>query len=788
MNWKNKKIILLSATILVLILGFLFINSNSKTVNAQATAVHPSLLFHESEIPGLKQKINDGKSFDDTAFDYLISRANAISTYPLPSQIVGSYYGIHTIPFLALAYQLSDDSNPNKYTYRDKCKIGVLYIVDNPEWEPYRGEDPHWQSHRLYSITLGFDMCFDNATADERQRVITELESYMTHATNRWNWPWYTKKFPPYGNNGGVLAGSTIGMASIVMRGESTNTTLLDNALQLSDDILEFNLAHIFDEKGAYTEGSLYAGFAMRFFVPYIEARIRYDGYDYSQLNEVKEIVNWMAYGIRPNQYSWINNLNDALYSTYPYHFHNTVIDWAIAKYNSGVAKWLYTQTISKWNYWSNRDVMATVLYNNDISAVNPGNVLANSELFPHRGLYYYRTGWPNVNQTSNDSVFSLYSGKFWSGHAQMDQGQFALWSKGENFITDTGYGSRFSQAHNLVLIDDKGQHTAGASCGTDGLINHYLLGDFADYVSSDNSAAYNTYSEFNAPDQPLEGGDWSYCYSNANPVQKANRYVLSVKKSEVGEYFVILDDIQKDNAVHKYDWNLHTSIGNTISTIANPVVITGSNKGNKLNMYFINPSHGSITFNESNHNNNNSDGYTKRLKSTINAINPEFFVLLFPKKASGETSFTQSNFAVANGYGAKLNWANGYKDYIIYNRSGSFSAENIASDGRFTLVRKNNDSDITKFSLAEGSSLSVNGFNIVSVNNGTASMSSDGQTINISDSLNEYVIYGPNVSSVVGSTGEEIYFSKANGFVYINTSPPPDTTPPAAVTNLKAR
>jgi hypothetical protein len=132
--------------------------------------------------------------------------------------------------------------------------------------------------------------------------------------------------------------------------------------------------------------------------------------------------------------------------------------------------------------------------------------------VWAQRGLYYYRSGWPS-GATSNDIVMSFYSGKFQGGHAQEDQNQFALRAYGNSFAIDHGAGStaKESESHNMVFIDGKGQHNAGSSIGTDGAISDYILGDFADAVTGDATAAYTTYSEFNAPNYPIAGTDWSW-------------------------------------------------------------------------------------------------------------------------------------------------------------------------------------------------------------------------------------------------------------------------------------
>ena len=163
--------------------------------------------------------------------------------------------------------------------------------------------------------------------------------------------------------------------------------------------------------------------------------------------------------------------------------------------------------------------------------------------------MYYYRTGWPFLFD-SDDVVFSFYSGVFHGGHAQEDQNQFVLSGYGKRWVVDCGAASaaaptpKQTEAHNLILVDGLGQHNAGSSIGTDGDIAAWLLSGFADYLRGDASAAYATYSPFNAPGVPFPFSDWSWGYDGGNPLERADRLCLVVKGPEAPPYVLVADDI----------------------------------------------------------------------------------------------------------------------------------------------------------------------------------------------------------------------------------------------------
>lgn len=768
-------------------------------LRAAETAIHPRLLFLDSEIPALQTKIEDGLARDDAAFDYIISQADLLANENNTTTLVGSTFGLNNLPILGLAYQLSADSNPNRAAYRTKCQAIMTSIRMTYSPTGVEGgvtDSVYESSMRLVVLSEGFDWCYDDVSGAARSLMVSEIESYISHATSGENQPWANdwqdKRFHPYNQNKGFMALGALGLASIVLRGETANTALLDDGLALADEILSVNLSGLLQDDGAYDEGVLYASWSMRFLIPYIEARIRYDGVDYSTDPGIANVVNWLAYEVRPSTDSRVNNLNDTLYSTYPLSLHNTVMSWAQTRYNSGVAKWLYEKTGMAMDYGRQRDNVAIVLWDKDIAAVNPSTQLPQSNLFANRGLYYYRTGWPDVGQTeTNDSVFSLYAGKFWGGHAQEDQGQFTLYSKYEDFVVDTGLSTtaKNTSGHNLVLIDGADQHNAGSTIGTDGSIVASLVNPFSDYIHTDLAAAYTTHSPFNDNGYPWPLSDWSWGHTGANPVVKAQRTALSIKHSEVGEYFVIYDDIIKDGGTHTYDWQLHTRPTNTINAASNPIVITGSSQGSTLSLYLANPDFNQVTVTQATFTTNNSDGDTKRLKVSAVTDNPRFFVILFPR-ANGlsEPTVTMTSLAFSGGRGAQLSWSNNYTDYLVHSDAQTpVTTNNISADGLMSVVRKNNLGAVTKFSLNEGSSLIVDSIAVVTVTGGMASVASDGATITVSDSTLDYIVAGQGINSVFDASGNALAFTENNGFIYINASPPSDVAAPNAINDLIA-
>lgn len=777
-SWRRS---LLLAVALAAVTGLALV-PGSAPVKA-AARLHPRLLFTPADIAALRQKVTNGIGADDTEFQRNGAQAVTLLSYS-DGALLGAYWGVYNVTQLGLAYRLAPDSDTNKPRFRNKCQELLSYIATTygPE-----AANAHDSSLRLFALSLGFDLCFDelpdaSPVPANRQEVIDEIIAYLRpdpdYQTSLPWFDWWTRSTPPYTSNKGVILGSAMGLGSIVLRGETDQTAILDEALAWGHTMVLNNFNAVYDADGSYREGELYGPFATRYLIPYVEARARYDGVDLSTRDELKNFGNWLAYGILPTSAGYSIMSNNGNYSLHVVAWNDTYQSWAQTKYGSQVARYVYDYTSGLYDYGYQHDRMAAILWNQGPATAEPSSELPDSRLFRGRGFYIYRTGWPAPWETaSDDTVFTLYAGSFGGGHAQEDQGTFSLYSKRTWFSRDSGYaaGAEQSEGHNLVFIDNAGQHFASRSIGTEGRIPAWNLGPFADYLQADTKDAYTTYSPLNAPNYPFPGSDWSWGYQGANPVQRANRHVLVVKASaEAPEYFILYDDIVKDGNPHTYDWTMHTEQGFTLSTAANPIVVTGTGATppRRLKVRFANPPFGNLTFSSAPYDLGSVDPDTTRIKATVSGVtNPNFFVALQPviDGATPEPTFSVPS-GVSNALAARYAWATATDDVYV-RQSGNIQHVALSSDAQMLLVRRDGVGAIAKFSLGQGSFLQEGAATLVQVSGGTASVTSDGTTVSVSDPNRQYVIYGPAVTRVT-SNRELLAFQRAGNFVYLNASP----------------
>ncbi len=789
---------------------------NSQAVSTQAetpgrstvsdssyAAHHPRILFTPGEIPALQAKVHDGGA-DDTAYSFIRILLQYIYSGSTSEALLGDgYYGLSVIPNYGLGSVLQ---SPADTAARDRGRSLTVYIADH--WGP--DGDNFGSALRLRSLVLGYDMFFEAASEAERSAIRDEIRSYMDLMLDDSQYEIWA--YRPYLANKTAMLAASLGLAAICLDGE-TDPSVVDAALERADELVSTWLWYQVDEKGSYNEGSLYGSWSMRNLVYYFWARLRYDGFDYAANTRIRNMENWFAYELHPNGGGAVNNIQDCSYLESPLAQNTTYFDWAMTAWGSRLSAYIWEHVAGTYGYnaGDEADKAGTVIWHKTLTPLQPDSVLPESMVWEHRGLYYYRTGWPTAAK-SNDILFSFYSGKFQGGHAQEDQNQFTLHAYGAPFAIDHGLGTTpiQSEAHNMVLIDGSGQHAAGGSIGTDGDLKRYLTNGFSDYLMGDATEAYTTHSPLNNMAYPFPWSDWSWGYTGANPVLHAYRSFFVVRDPATPPYVILIDDIDKDTAPHTYAWRLHTGRTNAIDLSTNPITIAYGSA--VLDLHVVSPTFSSLQKTVTDFNNLVPDPDSKLLSLSATAASPLFAFVLVPRDGSFApptvTSTTQTwglSIAVA--------WPGGKTDVVIVNRSGavatqssetvrqsvrldtpcldavSSAAENSVSletDADFGLVRLDGTA-VERYVLAGASEFTADGIEHVTIHNGTATVGYSGSTIDIDRYDADFSIYAPGVTEMF-CKGQRIAVVETDGFLTRDpvTSVPRDT-PRLAGMNVRA-
>jgi len=729
-------------------------------------APHPRLFFEYSDIQPLIDRMNADPYVDD-AFNILISRADLALAYT-SSAMYSSSFGIHYIDKLALAYVFSD--NWNTESYGDKCKELTLYaandnhFLDCSGWEEYYNE-----SELLYTLNIGYDFCYDKFSDVEKQQILDRMVEVIDVGLNgqAGAGDCQYQRVPPTVPNKAAMTAGMFGLTYLNIYDDTLlsqgQRDILDDGRALAEDIIDNNLLkNSFGEDGSYSEGMLYLMWSYRFLVPYFEARERLEGYSYyDNYPEIRNSIKWITYNFLPSGNGATNNFNDAsddYWLNSPLRIHNTYMDWVVSKdpgsNESKLARWLWSHVYGENSDYTGRmqntnDISTILWYDSNIPLENPENFLDNSGYFDHGGWYFYRTGWQD-GVSSNDVMFEFYSGKFFGGHNQEDKNQFTLYEGNSLFFVDGGPGVPYyeTQYHNLFLIDDVGQITQTNGCGSDGNITDYFYSSGLDFLVGDNSYAYANFSDFN------DASSW--CNNeNYNTVEKSDRGVLVIKDFSGKPYFIMVDDIKKDNQIRDYSLKLQNS-PNTLYTLVDPISLRKNSKN--LSIHFINPRYNLLDV----YNTSNSE--TSVLNVDYTDDQAYFVYALMPFDSP---IYSAEYLDVNGGYGIGFSQGDIVDVILVNDGVASMSYGSVFSNSKAVYLRYNNGA-LIEFSVLDGTNLVVNGIDYLDVAEPT-SVYSNFSAIYVQD-LVDQTIYGPNVDTVYLGR-EEVQFIDEGNYIHVGNT-----------------
>lgn len=680
----------------------------------------------------MRARVHDG-GVDDAAYAYIRARATGYYLSAPLDSILADDYAHEPIINLALAshFESSVDSALVNLGRRVTLHIARNWNVDT---------DVFGTSLRLRAMSIGFDNFFVRATPAERQEIRDEVQAYINYTTTNMNYDIWLHS--PYISNKTAMLSTALGLAAICFKDELP-APATDASLAAADNLYRaWRDTHLAND-GCYREGVLYVTWSLRCLIYYFDARKRYDGFDHGLDPSIRAVERWVPYELDPRGDARSNNIQDQTDYFRPLAHHTTYWAWAQAEWGSQLAAYMWQHSAGQYgkDVLDENDKAGTVLWHRNLTPVNPGTVLSKSHVWEDRGLYYFRTGWAD-GASSNDVVFSFYSGEFRGGHAQEDQNQFTLSAYGEKLVLDNGMGSmaKQSEAHNIVRIDGNGQHNAGSSIGTDGKITGFITTDYADYVRGDATQAYSTHSPYNDPGVPYAWSNWNWGLTGANPVEHALRTVVAVHGDGILPYFVIRDDVKKDAAAHQYDWCMHTPSSAVIDTTTGALAVNSG--AASLRVYCVQPARNALHPTVAPFDNYNEDPNSKLLMLRNTAVDPHFTFVLLPLPAGFQASVPAvTRTAVPNGARLTVDWANGMIDDVVmrdpYTPGGSAAdasmaaAWNMDTDASLGFVRRSG-TQLRGFTLVDVTRLTMGGVLIAAVDDAPASLVFDGADVHL--------------------------------------------------------
>jgi len=492
---------------------------------------------------------------------------------------------VRPIEMLAAAYMLTGDERYGKHAAR--ALVNAARSVDHNNATLNEG---FYYTRTFYvrALAFGYDWLWDLLTPAERREVQSTLLGFVCSIhTASWSASWGNRPLKRVWNwDPGLVSAAGVGM--LALEGETTTAeeTIIFELRRHLRDYLTLGI----DPDGCGHEGPSYLGYGIGAGPEFAECLRSQGRGDLFTDTNWKKIAPWLAAEILPDHTRW-NNLSDcghgmamssALSYTYgrvaelagsadsvsntrlpapatqiipvdflaqfsekpgdrriSYNSHASILGWL---WKDGLSQKIDSTLIS----WQ---LAFIIFYEPCPAAIPVEKVLPPAFHFRGRGMTVVRSGFE-----TNDIHLAVEAGPHVAGHDQADKGSFTLYGYGADLAIDSGYGndgealkSGSSFAHNMVLINGRGQPMSWHNQSS-GKITGFHHSALLDWIRVDALDAWNFQLNAAMEKQPA-----------AEPVEKANRSFIFVRKSETSPpYLVVMDDIRKDGKPADYSWLWH--------------------------------------------------------------------------------------------------------------------------------------------------------------------------------------------------------------------------------------
>jgi len=526
-------------------------------------ARHPSLLFGEDGIAKMRRQAKT-PYFQPFVADLMATAERHLRMYAADREfpyVENPNFRSITEAFV-FAYLLTGEK-----AYADRA-IGIAKTFIHAQYKrvPIRDSGKFvrhptraFVSHYLATLALIYDVLYDQMSADDH---FLFRKGIAYHCWNTYDMS-ITEEFG-LGFHKNYRAGhmGALGLGALVLEGETRLETheWLDKAMRVS--LAWCNVAIRAD--GMYPEGVTYYSYLLRNQTLFFSALGRRKGVDYFARTNLPASLRWVVWSSLP----WgreFDNFNDARYPLRA----NDYIAILQGRF-PGIGDYLVQRINGDHLRYQSNPFALLHGRQPDLTGFDPKRELGWAEVFPEAGMVAFRTGWD-----AEAMAVMAYATKYeYASHSQADRGQFNVYGYGRKWAIDSGYGNDAkiansatpSAAHNLVLIDGKGQgfDPTMRQSGTFAEVEDFAAAGGLGYARINQKKAYDFLAR--------------YHYSQIreyNPVHHAKRHLLFVRGGETPPFLLVYDDIRKDDAEHAYTWQLHSDPANQLQLVAGHIQMT---------------------------------------------------------------------------------------------------------------------------------------------------------------------------------------------------------------------
>ena len=510
---------------------------------------HPYILYEDSDLDILKEKISDGyskKAFDftkTTAKKYLSANITVSSS---SAGIIGRQLQSY-VAYLSIYGMLSGDDS-----YMTKAASLVNSAVKQGSVEIYDSiNGALCVSDFGYAYALAYDWLYNYMTDSERAALKKEMEdigNYIyTNSAKLGTWGSDEARRKAW--NWNAVTHGALGMISVSLGTHN-------DWLTLSIERMKGYYTYSVDSTGAAMEGLHYIGYAMNTLAPldfvikdYTGVRLL-DYYPNMQKLPTWSMMMTAPYGNEQaaiGQGSKLDNLAATYYIINEYSQSNALWGWERTYNLEGSNSFKSDYQGNGWN------VPAIIFYENkslEKKAPDSNTPLVNNY---EKGQVIAVDGW-----SKSSSMMTFTSGYGYSGcWNHPDNNTFTFFANGESFVIDLGANYKKSSEHNVVQVDGTGMRYEGGSSMVEGeILANKLLQNGALYLKGDNSDSYN------------------------DSVLKVSTRQL-IYKGGVAPYVIAFDHVESTSSTHKYTTSFYTDTASKIELVnSNVAKITGGNTG----------------------------------------------------------------------------------------------------------------------------------------------------------------------------------------------------------------
>jgi Heparinase II/III-like protein len=395
-----------------------------------------------------------------------------------------------------------------------------------PPWFDAHGQHTYYPAGQLAAaVALGYDLLYDQLTAEQRQAIRKALIERSILPT----WREYVLDNRVMAHTSNWIA-HTVGGALIAAAAIEGDTTPGEQA-QIEPTVqglllkIESHMAASFLPDGSYGEGISYQEFDLETLGPMLHALERVFGIDYWARSN---LLDSLAYPLATLATPTTESLD--MGDTHPPAGHG--ISSIAYRSKDPVVRWYAAR-------FEPRTIEDFIFFDDGIAPTQPPS--PGSRFFADKGHVVFRGGW------ERDDALLLFRAGPTFNHHHADQGAFLFRAFGETLATEAGwsdyykdphYASFFTQAagHNTVLMDGDPESQSFADTAQFRALDAYpritdvLLSDTYDAVTSDLASVYK------------------------GRLSHYTRKLVFMKP----DYLLVHDDLQVSGQPARFDWLLH--------------------------------------------------------------------------------------------------------------------------------------------------------------------------------------------------------------------------------------